>query len=56
VQGDVVEGLRALGHEVRQSAISYDPTMARAHAILLRDGAVTGGADPRGGGGVAIAW
>lgn len=56
VQGDVVEGLRALGHEVRQSAISYDPTMARAHAILLRDGTVTGGADPRGGGGVAIAW
>ncbi len=56
VQGNVVEGLRALGHEVRQSAISYDPTMARAHAILLRDSAVTGGADPRGGGGVAIAW
>lgn len=56
VQGDVVEGLRALGHEVRQSAISYDPTMSRAHAILLRDGTVTGGADPRGGGGVAIAW
>lgn len=56
VQGDVVEGLRALGHEVRLSPISYDPTMARAHAILLRDGKATAGADPRGGGGVAIAW
>jgi gamma-glutamyltranspeptidase/glutathione hydrolase len=56
VPGDVVEGLLALGHEVRQSAISYDPTMSRAHAILLQGGRVTGGADPRGGGGVAIAW
>jgi gamma-glutamyltranspeptidase/glutathione hydrolase len=56
VQGDVVEGLRALGHEVRHSPISYDPTMSRAHAILLRDGRPTGAADPRGGGGVAIAW
>ncbi len=56
VQGDVVEGLRALGHEVRHSVISYDPQMSRAHAILLRDGTVAGGADPRGGGGVAVAW
>jgi gamma-glutamyltranspeptidase/glutathione hydrolase len=56
VQGDVVDGLRALGHEVRHSPISYDPTMSRAHAILLRDGRPTGAADPRGGGGVAIAW
>ncbi|PWS38875.1 gamma-glutamyltransferase [Falsiroseomonas bella] len=56
VQGDVVEGLRALGHEVRHSPISYDPTMSRAHAVLLRDGRPTGAADPRGGGGVAIAW
>ena len=56
VQGDVVEGLRALGHEVRHSPISYDPTMSRAHAILLREGRPAGGADPRGGGGVAIAW
>ncbi len=56
VQGDVVEALRGLGHDVRHSAISYDPTMSRAHAILLRGGKPTGGADPRGGGGVAIAW
>jgi gamma-glutamyltranspeptidase/glutathione hydrolase len=56
VQGDVVETLRGLGHEVRHSPISYDPTMSRAHAILLKDGRPTGGADPRGGGGVAIAW
>ena len=56
VQGDVVEGLRALGHDARHSVISYDPVMSRAHAVLLRDGRVAGGADPRGGGGVAIAW
>ncbi len=56
VQSDVVDALRALGHEVRHSPISYDPTMSRAHAILLRDGKPTGGADPRGGGGVAYAW
>jgi hypothetical protein len=30
--------------------------MSRAHAILLRGGKPTGGADPRGGGGVAVAW
>ena len=56
VQGDVVEGLRVLGHDARHSVISYDPVMSRAHAVLLRDGQVAGGADPRGGGGVAIAW
>ena len=56
VQGDVVAALQGLGHEVRHSPISYDPTMSRAHAILLRDGKPTGGADPRGGGGVAVAW
>jgi gamma-glutamyltranspeptidase/glutathione hydrolase len=56
VQGDVVEALSRLGHEVRHSPISYDPTMSRAHAILLRDGKPAGGADPRGGGGVAVAW
>jgi gamma-glutamyltranspeptidase/glutathione hydrolase len=56
VQGDVVEALRGLGHEVRHSPISYDPTMSRAHAVLLRDGRPSGGADPRGGGGIAVAW
>jgi gamma-glutamyltranspeptidase/glutathione hydrolase len=56
VQGDVVEALRGLGHEVRHSPISYDPLMSRAHAVLLRDGRPTAAADPRGGGGVAIAW
>jgi hypothetical protein len=30
--------------------------MSRAHAVLLKDGRPAGGADPRGGGGVAIAW
>ncbi|NKC33538.1 gamma-glutamyltransferase [Falsiroseomonas selenitidurans] len=56
VQEDVVAGLRALGHTVRHSPLSYDPGMSRAHAILLRDGVPTGGADPRGGGGVAFAY
>jgi gamma-glutamyltranspeptidase/glutathione hydrolase len=55
VQADVVDALRGLGHDVRHSPISYDPTMSRAHAILLREGRPTGAADPRGGGGVAIA-
>lgn len=56
VQGDVVDALRSIGHDVRHSPVSYDPTMSRAHAILLRDGRPAGAADPRGGGGVAIAW
>jgi gamma-glutamyltranspeptidase/glutathione hydrolase len=56
VQEDVVESLRTLGHDVRHSPISYDPTMSRAHAIMLRGGRPAGAADPRGGGGVAIAW
>ncbi len=56
VQDDVVQDLRAMGHEVRHSPLSYDPGMSRAHAVLLRDGRPSGGADPRGGGGVAVAW
>lgn len=56
VQGDVVEALRALGHDVRHSPISYDPMMSRAHAIMLQAGRPMGAADPRGGGGVAVAW
>jgi gamma-glutamyltranspeptidase/glutathione hydrolase len=56
VQGDVVDALRGLGHEIRHSPISYDAGMSRAHAILLKGGRPSGGADPRGGGGVAIAW
>ena len=62
VQGDVVAALRARGHEVRQSAHSFDPTMSRAHAIWLGGGSRgalghwQAGADPRGGAGVAWAW
>ena len=55
VEGTQVAGLQALGHEVIQSSHSYDPVMARAH-VIARDGkGWRGGADPRSGGGIAIA-
>lgn len=55
VEGRVVGELRAMGHEVRHSPISYDPYQSRAHAIVIDGGGWRGGADPRGGGGVARA-
>ena len=56
VQGSVCRELAAMGHDARQSAISFDPVMSRAHVIeIAPDGSWRGGADPRGGGGVAIA-
>ena len=55
VQGAVRERLVRLGHEVKQSAISLDPVMSRAHVVQLSaDGSWRGGADPRGGGGMAV--
>jgi len=56
VQGRVCAELAAMGHDVRQSAISYDPSMSRAHAIAIDAEGWHGGADPRGGGGVAESW
>jgi gamma-glutamyltranspeptidase/glutathione hydrolase len=53
VQGSVCRALTAMGHEVKQSALSFDPVMSRAHVVVVEDGAWRGGADPRGGGGVA---
>ncbi len=51
----VCRALCDMGHAVTQSAVSFDPVMSRAH-VALRDGAGwLGGADPRGGGGVAMA-
>ncbi|RMF83730.1 MAG: gamma-glutamyltransferase, partial [Nitrospinota bacterium] len=52
----VCRDLQALGHTVKQSPYSYDPTMARAQAILVENGSWKGGSDPRGGGGVAEVW
>jgi gamma-glutamyltranspeptidase / glutathione hydrolase len=51
----VAEQLRALGHQVDHRVLSYDPTMARAMAIMIDGDSVRGGSDPRGGGGVAYA-
>jgi len=53
VQSRVVDALRARGHQVQHSFYSFDPVMARAHAVCLVDGKLRGGADPRGGAGVA---
>lgn len=53
VEGRVCGELAAMGHEVKRRSISYDPAMARAHVVLIKDGRWQGGADPRGGGGVA---
>jgi len=56
VQGSVCRQLTAMGHQVNQSAISFDPVMSRAHVVELDDKRQwRGGADPRGGGGVAEA-
>ncbi|MEL0018367.1 MAG: gamma-glutamyltransferase [Rickettsiales bacterium] len=56
VQGSVCRALVEKGHEVKQSAISLDPVMSRAHVVeIAPDGTWRGGADPRGGGGLAVA-
>jgi gamma-glutamyltranspeptidase/glutathione hydrolase len=56
VQSDVVNELRAIGHDVNHSPHSFEPLMSRAHLISTSGGRVRGGADPRGGAGVAYAW
>lgn len=56
VQESVVRDLRAMGHEVRHSHFSFEPAMARAHVVACQGGRLRGGADPRGGAGVAYAW
>lgn len=55
VRSSVIRELRALGHTVLQSAHSFEPSMSRAHVISTVDGRMRGGADPRGGAGVAYA-
>ncbi len=56
VQGAVVDELRALGHQVVHSPHSFEPIMSRAHVISTLGGRMRGGADPRGGAGVAYSW
>ncbi|ROQ02000.1 gamma-glutamyltranspeptidase/glutathione hydrolase [Stella humosa] len=55
IEAATVRELVAMGHKVRHSPISYDPQQSRAHAIVIEGGVARGGADPRGGGGVARA-
>ena len=55
VEGSQLAGLRAMGHKVIQSSHSFDPVMARAHVIARDDRGWRGGADPRSGGGIAVA-
>ncbi len=50
-QQTVCDDLAARGHDVIRRPMSFDALMGRAHAILRRDGTLTGGNDPRGGGG-----
>ncbi len=51
-----VAELEAMGHEVDHMPHSFGPSMSRAHVIHTDDdGTVRGGADPRGGAGVAYA-
>jgi gamma-glutamyltranspeptidase/glutathione hydrolase len=38
---------------VEQGYLSFDPVMGRAHVVSALDGRLRGGADPRGGAGVA---
>jgi gamma-glutamyltranspeptidase/glutathione hydrolase len=56
VQKAVVDELRAMGHKVVHSPHSFEPIMSRAHVISTIGGRMRGGADPRGGAGVAYAW
>lgn len=56
VQGSVARDLQQRGFAVDHSPISFNPVMARAHVIALDDrGHWRGGADPRSGGGIALA-
>jgi gamma-glutamyltranspeptidase/glutathione hydrolase len=55
IENRVVQELTANGPSRAPSPISYDPYQSRAHAILVEGGSWRGGADPRGGGGVARA-
>lgn len=56
VQLDVVRALRRMGHVVNHSPNSFEPIMSRAHVIARVGTRLRGGADPRGGAGVAYAW
>ena len=56
IQLSVVNELRAMGHTVQHSPHSFEPIMSRAHVISTIGGRLRGGADPRGGAGVAYAW
>lgn len=56
IQTAVVEELRALGHAVVHSPHSFEPIMSRAHVVSTLGGRMRGGADPRGGAGVAYSW
>ena len=56
IQLDVIRELRAMGHKVVHSPISFEPIMSRAHVISNLSGRLRGGADPRGGAGVGYAW
>lgn len=54
VDGRVLEELRRRGHRVEAVADFYGQ-MGHAHGIVVRDGTLTGGADPRGDG-VALGY
>jgi len=56
VQLSVIRELEAMGHKVTHSPNSLEPQMSRAHLIVAENGRLRGGADPRGGAGVAYAW
>jgi gamma-glutamyltranspeptidase/glutathione hydrolase len=56
IQLGVIDELRAMGHKVIHSPNSFEPIMSRAHVISTLGGRMRGGADPRGGAGVAYAW
>ncbi|MBH67672.1 MAG: gamma-glutamyltransferase [Rhodospirillaceae bacterium] len=55
IEGSQIAKLASFGHKVQKSPYSFDPIMARAHVIALSDKGWRGGADPRSGGGIAIA-
>jgi len=55
VQDGVCRELTAMGHAVKRSPISFDPVMSRGHVVVTDGKRWEGGADPRGGGGVAYA-
>ena len=55
VESSQLSILESLGHKIKKSPYSFDPMMARSHVIARDVTSWKAGADPRSGGGIALA-